>query len=301
MNSGRKSIVSAGNITLNDTAVLTAIEDWLAMLRLDAQGVIIWANERASSEWGYEFSEIIGSSYEKLCSAAYGGSSEYHELWERLRRGISVRKRVHGIHKEGYSIYHNSVFMPIMDGAGRVSGFINMVTNTDLHPSEVQELNPALDQGVELLLKRAESNSVHHREIEDIMGRVIQNFDGHQHSLDVLKERINAMRDILRLIHEIASRTNLLALNAAIEAAHAGDYGRGFSIVVNEVKKLSQQSAEALKNVNINLGNLEEQIRDITDRTVESQWILTSRLALLKQANDEIAAAVALTKIKLTK
>lgn len=54
---------------------------------------------------------------------------------------------------------------------------------------------------------------------------------------------------ILRVIKEIADQTNILAMNASIEASHAGQYGKGFAVVAREIKKLSEQSAQSVKDI----------------------------------------------------
>ncbi|MBL0387662.1 hypothetical protein JJB07_13560 [Tumebacillus sp. ITR2] len=69
---------------------------------------------------------------------------------------------------------------------------------------------------------------------------------------EYLNEKIKEIDAITVSINRIASMTKMLALNAGIEAARAGEHGRGFSVVANEVRKLSEQSAEAttsIKNV----------------------------------------------------
>ena len=81
-------------------------------------------------------------------------------------------------------------------------------------------------------------------------------------------EEIKIMSDTIK---GISSQTNLLALNASIEAARAGEQGKGFAVVAEEVKKLAEQSTEAISNVE----NLVTQVREVFDNlSVSSQDIL---------------------------
>ncbi|MGF7049484.1 methyl-accepting chemotaxis protein [Paenibacillus sp. DS2015] len=90
----------------------------------------------------------------------------------------------------------------------------------------------------------------------DNVGRVMSQMDSIQKSvlnsvisIEQLQKRSGEIGEIVQVITEIASQTNLLSLNASIEAARAGEEGRGFAVVANEVKKLSEQSGKSAEKI----------------------------------------------------
>src|SRR5262245_64851491 len=95
------------------------------------------------------------------------------------------------------------------------------------------------------------------------MSNTKQAIDASTQTITRLGHRSDEIGDITHVINEIADRTNLLALNAAILAAQAGAKGRGFRIVADEIKELSERTSASTREI-------EEMIKAVRDDVVET-------------------------------
>jgi methyl-accepting chemotaxis protein len=199
----------------------------------------------------------------------------------------------------------NEVFKELSDSSNQVNTGAEQVAGTAQVLSEgaaeqagvVQELSASMEEinrKIERNAKNADNtNEIAHRLLEDV-NESTNEMKEMVIAIDNIEKASKDISNIIVKIDEIAGQTDLLALNAAIEAARAGEAGRGFSVVAEEVRKLSSQSAEAAKET-AKLIKLSIQAvakgRVIADNTAEKLFFVASNVNETTNLIGDIALA----------
>jgi methyl-accepting chemotaxis protein len=284
-------VTTSVELAKENEGLINALLRSTAVIEFSLTGEVLNANDKFLTAMGYTLPQIVGKHHRMFCTPEEQGSTAYADFWARLNRGEFVVDRFERVDAHGRPVWLEASYNPVMNTRNelyKVVKFATVVTeqvNRELAVNEAAEIAYTTSQQTDVSAKRGAKVV---KDTVDVMHRIADGMQSASEGIAALDNQSTLISSIVQTINGIASQTNLLALNAAIEAARAGEQGRGFAVVADEVRQLAGRTSKATEEIVAVVQQNQSLAKTAVENMASSRAETQQGLAFANQAGDVI-------------
>ena len=269
-------------------SIVNALSRSMAVIEFSPDGRVVHANQNFLDTMHYSLAEIVGQHHSLFCHRSESESAGYKAFWASLNRGEYHSKRFERVDKYGHTVFLEASYNPIFDAKGRLYKVVKFASNIT---SQVTNLQTAAESAHTTSVQNdacAQKGSQVVQQTVQVIEAISRDLNEAAQSIDAVSKQSDIIGKIVQTIRGIADQTNLLALNAAIEAARAGEHGRGFAVVADEVRSLAARTSAAT----VEIVEVVRKNHDLSMSAVNSMQSSLSRTGLGVSLANEAGEAI---------
>jgi PAS domain S-box-containing protein len=247
-----------------------------AIMLMNAKGDIIWTNDSFTRMYEYTYEEFTQKLGSNIRQTSFSG-----EINERLRRCFSTKQSVSydapNITKTGKEIWTRTALIPLLDEENEVCGLVTI--DSDIN-NRVKTGNKLVEY-IQDFNRKTEG-------ISEQLNALVELTDALFERIDISQRRIERTDEIIDFIKGISDQTKILGINASIEAHAAGDHGRGFRVIANEIVNVSNVTLNALREIYELINKIQRSTDKLSSQREQSEKAISSHRNLIQELKREI-------------